>query len=111
MNQTELYAKHTTVVVSRKKKGAGKGYKTYAQTVWRNGMSLHDYMSQLKEFDRTAYGLELCRVEFADMTLDRWWDCDACRKSEVKSYRGRIASIRKEYGLSYEAVQEFYNVG
>lgn len=111
MAANELYAMHTTTVVSRKKKGAGKGYKTSTRTVWRDGMALHNYMTELEELDKIAYGLELCRVEYADMTLDRWWDCDACRKSEVKSYRSRIAAIRKEYGLNYEAVADFYNVG
>lgn len=111
MNRTELLAKHTTTIVSRKKKGAGKGYKTYVRTEWRDGMSLHNYMTELKELNRTAYGLELCRVEYADMLCDRWWDCETCRKSEMKSYRSRIAAIRKEYGLNYEAVAEFYNVG
>lgn len=110
MTANELYAKHTTVVVTRKKKGAGKGYKTFARTEWRDGYALHNYMTELKELDRTAYAVELCRAEFADMVCDRWWDCDACRKSEIKAYRSRIAAIRKEYGLSYETVRQFYSV-
>lgn len=111
MNRTELLARYTEIKVTRKSKGAGKGYKTFARTVWSDGYALHKYMTELKELDMTAYALELCRVELADMTTDRWWDCDGCRKSEIKAYRSRIAAIRKEYGLSYEAVAEFYNVG
>lgn len=110
MTTKELYAKYTEAKVSRKSKGAGKGDKITVRTVWRDGMSMHGFMAELQATDRTAYAIERCRVEYANMVCDRWWDCDACRKSEIKAYRSRIAAIRKEYGLSYEVVKAYYNV-
>lgn len=110
MTTKQLYAKYTETRESRKKKGAGKGYKVTVRTQWRDGMSMYGFMSELRQTNRIAYAIELCRVEFANMVTDRWWDCDACRKSEIKAYRSRIAAIRKEYGLSYETVSGFYNV-
>lgn len=110
MTTKELFAKYTETKVTRKSKGAGKGYKSTVCTVWRDGFAMHNYITELEAADRAAYAIERCRVEYADMVCDRWWDCDSCRKSELKAYRSRITALRKEYGLSYDDIKPFMNV-
>lgn len=95
------------VEVSRKKKGAGKGYKVKYGWRWNDRKG---YCDALRANDPTEYGLMMCRVEFDIMVNDKWWDTPDYRKIALKEYRGRIAAIRKEYELSYDSVKRFYEV-
>lgn len=96
------------VEVSRKKKGTDKSYKVKYEWRWSDRKG---YCEALRRTNPTEYGLMLCREELGGMNCDKWWDTPSYRRTAIKDYRGRIAAIRKEYGLSYESVKEFYNVG
>lgn len=95
------------VAVSRKKKGNGKGYKVRYEWQWHDRKS---YCEALRANNPTEYGLLMCRIEFDVMTNDNWWNTPNYRKTALKEYRARIAAIRKEYGLDYELVKQFYAV-
>lgn len=111
MKLSELNSKYFTVHASRKKKGAGKGYKVTYKTVWRDGVKPRDYVNELAEADSIAAGRLLCNVEFADLMNDRWWDVPNYRAEHLRTYRSRITSIRKQYGLRSTDVAEFMRVG
>lgn len=95
-------------VVSRKKKGAGKGYKETYGWVWRDWRG---YMSALRELFPSHYAIQLCREEYSDLTGDLWWDVPGYRGEHLRAYRSRITAIRKEYGLRSADVAEFMRVG
>lgn len=105
---TGLKANYYEYKVRRKKKGAGKGYKIKTELVWKRDASRREYLNEFGRNDPKGCGLFLCGLERYEMQQDRWWDCDECRNWMVKEYRSRIAKIRKEYGLSYDEVKEFY---
>lgn len=96
------------VEAGRKKKGAGKGYKVNYRREWTN---YAQYLRELRELSPRHYGLELCQNLYNDMNTDRYWDVDSYRGEALKSYRSRITSIRKEYGLTSTEVQQFMRVG
>lgn len=100
------YAIHTT----KKKKGANKGYKYTYTKVWSDRMTRAEYLNRLAEIDRKECGLFLCKIEFADLTEDRWWDVPDYRASHLKSYRSKITAIREEYGLTSAEVACFMRV-
>lgn len=95
-------------VISRKKKGAGKGYKENFGWRWRDRKG---YMNELRELFPQEYALELCRDELAGLMADMWWNIPAYREQAVREHRERIKAIRLEYGLSKNAVAEFMRVG
>lgn len=102
LNQA-AYAVHTT----QKKKGAGKGYKATHTIVWADNMSRREYLQKYKETDPHGCGLFLCRIEYADLTEDRWWDVPSYRQTHLRAYRSKITAIRREYGLSSKDVAEY----
>ena len=110
MTKKELDAKYFVTKEKRKKKGAGKGYKISYSKEWREGVRPIDYLTELNSIDRTACGLLLCRIEHNDLTTDRWWDTPNYRATHLREYRGKITSIRKEYGLTSAEVSEFMRV-
>lgn len=111
MTLRELDAKYFTVRESRKKKGAGKGYKVSYDRVWTDGANPRQYLDELSQVDAAACGVLLCRAEFADMVSDRWWDVPSYRDEAIRDYRDRIKGIRLRYGLTKSAVAEFMRVG
>lgn len=111
MTIRELDSKYFETRTTRKKKGAGKGCKVSHTTVWREGVKPCDYLAELSSIDRTACGLLLCKIEFADTTEDRWWDTPDYRATYLKEYRRKITDIRKEYGLRSADVAGFMKVG
>lgn len=100
------YATRTT----KKKKGAGKGYKYTYEKVWTGAMSPREYFDRYAEIDRRGCGISLCRFEHMDFTEDRWWDVPEYRDEAIRDYRGRIKAIRMQYGLSKSDVSEFMRV-
>lgn len=100
------YAIHTT----KKKKGAGKGYKYTYESVWSDRMTRREYLNRLEEIDCKECGLFLCRLEQTEMNDDRYWDVPTYRDEAIKVYRGRIKAIRLKYGLSKSEVSEFMRV-
>lgn len=110
MTIRELNAKYFDTKETRKKKGAGKGYKVSYTKVWREGVKPCDYLNELNSIDRTACGILLCRIEFDDLIADMWWDVPGYRGEHLKAYRSRITAIRKQYGLRSADVAEFMRV-
>ena len=100
------YAIHTT----KKKKGAGKGYKSTHTTVWSDRMTRNEYLSEFARIDRHECGLFLCKVEFNELIEDRWWDVPDYRATHLQAYRHKITEIRKTYGLTSAEVSEFMRV-
>lgn len=111
MTLRELDAKYFTLKESRKKKGAGKGYKVSYARVWADGATPRRYLSELAEADSRACGLLLCKSEQMDMQEDRWWDVPTYRDEAIRTYRDRIKAIRLNYGLSKSEVAVFMRVG
>lgn len=95
------------VLASRKKKGAGKGYKETYEWRWRD---YKGYMAALRELSPTDYALRLCRDERECLLCDRWWDTPDYRGERLREYRSRITAIRKEHGLTSSEVAEFMRV-
>lgn len=93
-----------------KKKGAGKGKKSYYTWKYLPGCSIATFLKELKEDDPQQYALNLIFIEFEDMKNDRWWDTPDYRKKAIKVYKSYINKIKNEYGLSFEDVKEFYNL-
>lgn len=93
------------VVASRKKKGAGKGYKTTYRWEWRD---YRGWRKELAESRPKEYALLLCSEELATFEDDtmRWND----RRAQANDYRRAIAKIRKEYGLTSNDVARFMRV-
>ena len=110
MTIRELDTKFFEYKETRKKKGAGKGYKVSYTKVWREGVKPRDYLTELAAIDARACGLFLCRIEYADTTEDRWWDTPEYRTTHLKDYRRKITAIQKEYGLHSVDVAEFMRV-
>lgn len=100
------YAIHTT----KKKKGAGKGYKYTYESVWSDAMTRREYLTRLEEIDRKECGLFLCRLEHTEFTDDRYWNIPDYRDEAIKSYRERIKAIRMRYGLSKSEVSDYMRV-
>lgn len=92
--------------ITLKKKGAGKGYKEIVTL-----KSDVDYLRELSEVEPKRYALELCRIEMAELHEMIRICGESNRKQTIRDYRGKIASIRKDYGLTYDEVAEFYKVG
>ena len=111
MSIDELNRKYFVSEVRRKKKGAGKGYKEYVELCFNENYTRRDYLRELAEVDKSACGLFLCKIEFSDLTEDRWWDTPDYRATHLKDYRRRITELRKEYGLRSADVAEFMKVG
>lgn len=95
---------------TKKKKGADKGYKFTYTTVWSDRMTRNEYLNELARIDRKECGLFLCKVEFNELTEDRWWDVPDYRATHLQSYRRKITEIRKTYGLTSAEVSEFMRV-
>lgn len=95
------------VLASRKKKGAGKGYKENYKWVWRDYRS---YMNELRELFPREYAIRLCRDERDELLADRWWDGGDYRAEHIRAYRERIKAIRLSHGLSKSEVSEFMRV-
>lgn len=94
-------------LASRKKKGAGKGYKECHEWRWRDRAG---YMAALRERFPREYAIRLCRDEREELLADRWWDFGEYRAEHVRAYRERIKAIRLEHGLSKSDVEEFMRV-
>lgn len=111
MIPNELFTKYYVPEVRTKKMGANKGTKVYVDGFkFDETKSRRDYLRELAEADRAACGVFLCRVEFNELTEDKWWDTPGYRNTHLKEYRSRITSIRKEYGLRSADVAEFMRV-
>ena len=110
MNRIEL--DRTAYIIKRKRKcvGAGKPDKYFYRTDWAGTMTRREYLDRLAETDPKECGRWLCYVEHRQMSEDRWWDCDGCRKEMLRQYRGKITAIRKKYGLTSTEVSRFMQV-
>lgn len=100
------YATHTT----KKKKGAGKGYKFTYTTVWSDRMTRREYLNELAKIDPRECGLFLCKVEKNELLEDDWWNTPGYRATHLQAYRRKITEIRKAYGLTSAEVSEFMRV-
>lgn len=107
---TKINAEVYSSKATKKKKGAGKGYKYTYTKVWSDRMTRAEYLNRLAGIDRRQCGLFLCKVELNELTGDRWWDVPGYRAAHLKAYRSRITSIRKEYGLTSTEVSGFMRV-
>lgn len=96
------------VLASRKKKGAGKGYKETYRWQWHD---YKGYRNALREQFPREYGLMCCREERECFTADTWWDTPDYRDEAIRDYRDRVKAIRLEYGLTKSEVSEFMRVG
>lgn len=110
MIPSELTAKYYAVKTRVKHMGKNKKDKLFHTVVWNDSMSRRDFLNEYAEADAKACGLFLCKVEFNDFTEDRYWDVPEYRAEAVKSYRGRIKTIRTKYGLSQSEVAAFMAV-
>lgn len=104
MCKKELDAVAYVIRVTRKKKGAGQGYKMTYSREWSGVMTRREYLNELEPRER---GLFLCRLEREDMREDRWWDTDGYRDEAMRMYRGRISRIKARCGLTRGEVREF----
>lgn len=95
------------VLVSRKKKGAGKGHKENYEWRWNDRRA---YMDELRELSPRDYALLLCRDELDELLADTWWDVPGYRDEHIRAYRARIKAIRLEHGLSKSDVARFMRV-
>lgn len=101
------YAIHRKTI---KSKGAGKGQKYAYTKVWSGRMTRNEYLGELARIDRKECGLFLCKVEYAELCADRWWDTPGYRATHLTAYRRKITELRKEYGLTSAEVSEFMRV-
>lgn len=95
------------VLVSRKKRGAGKGYKEKYEWRWRDRKS---YLAELRRLFPKEYGLHLCKEEKECLVTETWWNTPNYREAHIKEYRNTIKAISKEYGLSRKDTAEFMRV-
>lgn len=100
------YAIHTT----KKKKGAGKGYKVTYTAVWSDRMTRNEYLNELARIDRKECGLFLCKIEKNELLEDEWWNTPDYRATHLQGYRRIITEIKKAYGLTSAEVSEFMRV-
>lgn len=90
--------------------GRNKKDKKFYSIEWNPEMSRREYLREYMEADPRGCGLFLCRVEFNDLTEDRWWDTPGYRGAVLAEYRRKITRIRKQYGLASSEVKEFMRV-
>lgn len=111
MTKEKLYLSHTEMVcVSRKKKGAGKGYKCTYDRKFKSLEHQRAYYSKLREMFPRDYALLLIASEHYDMENDRYWDTPMYRSEAIRDYRNRIHEIKEKYGLSHAEVKSYYHV-
>lgn len=101
---------HLDFYEREKKKGAGKGKKSFYTWEFLPGCNISTYLKELKDVNPRQYALNLIFIEFEDMKNDRWWDTPEYRSKAIKVYKSYINKIKNEYGLSFEDVKEFYNL-
>lgn len=110
MTIQELNGVAYAIRTTKKKKGAGKGYKYTYESVWSGAITRREYLNRMEDIDRRECGLFLCKLEQSDFTDDRYWDVPDYRDEAIKSYRERIKSIRLKYGLSKSEVSDYMRV-
>lgn len=110
MTLNELNGVAYAIRTTKKKKGAGKGYKCIHTKVWSGRMTRAEYLSEFARIDRKRCGLFLCEVEKNELTEDRWWDVPDYRAAHLQTYRRTITEIRKAYGLTSTEVSQFMRV-
>lgn len=98
------------VNTTRKKKGAGKGYKVTYKVQFNPAYTPSEYLNEYEQTDSIGCGLFLCQVEFNDLTNDRWWDVPTYRDEHLTTYRRKITTIKKCYGLTNADVKKFMRV-
>lgn len=106
----DLYRKYYVTKKRVKHMGAGKKDKIFYKVEWNEALTRRDFLVEFEEVDPKGCGLFLCRVEWNDFTGDRYWDVPEYRDEAIKSYRGRIKTIRAKYGLSQSEVAEYMRV-
>lgn len=110
MTPNYLREKYYLCKVSSHSKGAKGGKKVKVEVIFDESKRRRDFLNEFEEADAKACGLFLCKVEWHDMTEDRWWDVETCRADAVRAYRDRIKGLRLKYGLSKSEVEDFMRV-
>jgi hypothetical protein len=84
------------VVSSRKKKGAGKGYKETIKFVDNCARNRRGELRAIEVNNPSLYGLELIKA------------LELCCFDSAREFNAEIARIRKRYGLDYQTVKNYF---